>query len=260
MSDHKIKVSIVSYLNSLPFLHGLQNGGLTNEMELSQDVPAECANKLISGQVDIGLVPVAILPELPEYHFVSDYGICCDGPVSSVILASDVPLHEITEILLDYQSRTSVLLAQVLAEKKWRIRPIWKEASPGYETTIKGNTAGIIIGDRAFDAKKRHKFIYDLGAEWKELTGFPFVFATWISNKAIPEGFIQRFNTALEKGVQSIPEITRGLSRPFAGEPEIREYLQKNIRYDFREPQLQGLSLFLAYVNELLERNLMKII
>src|SRR5258705_12322934 len=129
----KIKVSCVSYLNSRPFIFGLQNSPVSNEIELSLDVPSECANKLIDGIVDIGLVPVSVLDELNEFHVISDYCIGADGEVGSVLLLSDVPLDDIKTVLLDYNSRTSALLVQVLADKFWKVSPNWVDTDENYE-------------------------------------------------------------------------------------------------------------------------------
>src|SRR5215217_7144760 len=129
----KIRISAVNYLNSKPFIYGLENSAIRNEIELQLDIPSVCADKLEENKVDIGLVPVAILPELEEYHIISDYCIGADGEVGSVLLLSEVPLNEIKVIQLDYQSRTSVLLAQILAEKFWKIKPQWMDGEENFE-------------------------------------------------------------------------------------------------------------------------------
>src|SRR5437867_12268285 len=90
--NNVIKVSCVSYLNSQPFIYGLKNNSIINEIDLSLDVPSVCAEKLRSGSVDIGLVPVAVIPQLKESHIISDYCIGADGKVETVLLLSDVPL------------------------------------------------------------------------------------------------------------------------------------------------------------------------
>ena len=195
----KIKVSCVSYLNSRPFIYGLQNSDIKNEIELSTDTPAECADKVENGLVDIGLAPVAILSEMEEYRIISNYCIGADGEVGSVLLLSDVPLDEIENIFLDYQSRTSVMLAQILAEKFWNIKPHFIESKENYESLIGNTTAGIVIGDRTFQMKEKFKYIYDLSAEWKKFTQLPFVFACWIANKELDRSFVKRFNDATAK-------------------------------------------------------------
>lgn len=113
---HKIRVGAVSYLNTKPLIYGFEQGKMRDEIDLLIDYPANIASQLINDKIDVGLVPVAILPLLKEHHVVSDYGIACDGEVASVCLFSDVPLHEIRTVLLDYQSRTSVALLKNTAE------------------------------------------------------------------------------------------------------------------------------------------------
>ena len=185
MEVQKIRVSAVSYLNTLPFLYGINNSEIKSQLDLSLDMPSDCAKKLLSGEVDLGLVPVAILPQLKEYHIVSDYCIGAVGNVDSVALYSDVPLNEIKEIYLDYQSKTSVNLVQILAEKYWNISPKWINAKAGFENKIQGTTAAIIIGDRTFNLPKSYQYKYDLAEQWLEFTGLPFVFACWVANKEL---------------------------------------------------------------------------
>ena len=67
-----IRVSAVSYTNSKPFIDGLQRAGGDLDIRLSLDIPSQCAAKLISGRADVGLVPVAALPDIPDYRIISD--------------------------------------------------------------------------------------------------------------------------------------------------------------------------------------------
>ncbi|PKP34009.1 MAG: hypothetical protein CVT98_11120, partial [Bacteroidetes bacterium HGW-Bacteroidetes-15] len=150
------KISAVSYANTYPFLYGLKKSSIIKKIDLSLDYPSDCAKKLINNQVDIGLVPVAIIPQLKEHYIISDYCIGAEGKVKSVLLLSDVPLHEIKTVLLDYQSKSSVNLTKVLAKHFWNIQPQWEEAKEGFETTINKTTAGVIIGDRTFNLSKNY--------------------------------------------------------------------------------------------------------
>ena len=115
----KIRVSAISYLNSIPFVYGLENSPLQSEIELSLDIPSECAKKLLENKVDIGLVPVAIIPQLKFSEIIGPYCIGANGPVESVCLFSQVPLNDIEEIQLDFHSKTSVQLVQLLSKKYW---------------------------------------------------------------------------------------------------------------------------------------------
>ncbi len=243
----KIRISIVSYLNSKPFIAGLENAALKEKIDLALDIPSVIAKKLIAGDVDLGLIPVAVIPLLKEAHIVSDYCIGASGKVASVMLYSQVPLNEITSVLLDYQSRTSVSLVRVLAQNFWKIRPEWILADEKYEEQIAGTTAAVIIGDRTFGLVNKYKFSYDLAEEWQKFTGLPFVFACWVANKELPADFIKEFNTALKTGLDMRTGLARDLQKSHKYAVDIATYLLQNIDYDYDLAKRKGLELFLSY-------------
>jgi chorismate dehydratase len=248
MTD-KVKISIVSYLNSKPFIYGLKHSQLINEIDLQQDIPSVCAQKLIDGKVDIGLVPVAILPLLKEHYIISDYCIGAEGKVASVMLYSNVPLPEIKNIVLDYQSRTSVQLTKVLATHFWKINPEWIPAQTNYENNISGTTAAVIIGDRTFGIENKYAYTYDLAEEWQKLTQLPFVFACWVANKKLPDSFINKLNQALKYGIDNRSLLISELTQEKAYPTNIKKYLTENIKYDYDTPKKEALKLFLSYVS-----------
>lgn len=250
MEVQKIKISAVSYLNTLPFLYGIDNSEIKDQVSLSLDMPADCAKKLLSAEVDLGLVPVAILPQLKEYHIVSDFCIGAEGDVDSVALYSDVPLNEIDNIYLDYQSRTSVNLAKVLAKDYWKITPKWLAANVGFEDEIKGNTAGVIIGDRTFNLSKEFKYKYDLAGEWMKYTGLPFVFACWVSNVKLPTSFLNQFNKALKLGIDNVEEVVINYDEKSISKNQLKKYLSEHISYHFNKNKEKALTQFLLAIKQ----------
>lgn len=238
----KIKVSAVSYANSYPFIFGLKNHAVIDQIDLQLDTPADCAKKLLNGEVDLGLVPVAIIPELKEPYIISDYCIGADGAVETVCLFSEVPLSEIEEVILDYQSRTSVQLVQLLAEKHWKITPKWKQADDNFIQKIKGKTAGVVIGDRVFPLRGKFPIIKDLAEEWKALTGLPFVFACWVSNKPLSAEFVSEFQEALNFGLGHKREAISSLAN--GNNETLVRYVEKAISYKLDDKKLQALKLF----------------
>jgi chorismate dehydratase len=241
-----VKISCVSYLNSRPFIYGLRKADFlaSGEAELSLDDPAACAAKVLKKEADIGLVPVAILPQLKGYKRIADAGISANGKVGSVMLYSEVPLNQIKEIWLDNESRTSVMLTKILAKELWKMDPLWKEAVPGYEKKIKGNTAGVVIGDRALDMLSRFPYEFDLAEAWKELTGLPFVFACWVASPGVPQEFILRFEKAIRDGITELDSVI-ALS---GNDEKTKNYLKNNIHYPIGTLENQGLQRFLSYL------------
>jgi chorismate dehydratase len=245
-----IRISAVSYLNSKPFIYGLQQSDIIKDIQLSLDTPAACAEKLLNNKVDIGLVPVAILPRLSNYHILSNYCIGAVGPVSSVKLYSRVPLKNIESIWLDHQSRTSVALTRVLAKEHWHIDPKWLKGEEGYEKKITGNTAGVVIGDRTFELNDKFEYQYDLSEQWYQFTKLPFVFACWVTTKELSPAFHVAFNAALEKGVDATGLLSKEINKTGKYKTDVYEYLHKYLSYKFDDEKRKGLKLFLEYLKQ----------
>ncbi len=238
----KIKVTAVSYLNTKPFLYGLFQNKMDNLVEISLDIPSICAQKLKNGDAEIGLVPVAVIPELENVHIISDYCIGCDGEVKTVGIFSHVPMEEITHLYLDFHSRTSVQLAQILLKEYWQVSPKLLTATEGFIDKIGGTTAAVVIGDRAIDLLHKTPYFYDLGLYWKKHTGLPFVFAAWISTKEQSPEFIEQFNKALKTGLEYIPSLIQLLP---SSRFNLNEYFTKYISYELTAPKKRALQMFL---------------
>lgn len=242
----KIRVGAVSYLNTKPLLYGFEHGIMGERVDLRIDYPSKIASMLLENTIDVGLVPVSVIPEMKEHYIISDYCIGCDGEVASVCLFSEVPLDKIEKVLLDYQSRTSISLLKILIQQYWKINPVFEETSGEYQSKISGTTAALIIGDRALQQRKISACIYDLGLEWKKFTGLPFVFAAWVSNRKLDEDFITSFNESNSFGLHKIEQIVNDNPYPPF---DLREYYTKYIRYHLDENKRKGLDFFLKKIS-----------
>jgi chorismate dehydratase len=246
LNKNKIKVGIVSYLNTRPLIYGLEKAPIREEIDLIEAYPSKLADMLLNNEVDVGLIPVAVIPQLQTYHIVGDYGIATEGEVASVCLFSEVPVEEVTRVYLDYQSRSSVALLKWLIREYWGIHPeIIETSDEHYRKEIKGTAAGLVIGDRALEQRKISTFMYDLGSEWRFVTGLPFVFAAWVSNKKLPDDFVQRFNAANALGLQHLDEIVAANPFPYY---DSRKYYTFHISYFLDQKKREGLELFLSYL------------
>jgi len=245
----KIRTGIVNYLNTKPLIYGLEQPPVSDLMVLTGDYPANIARMLKEGTIDLGLIPVAVIPQLPEYHIVSDYCIGTEGEIASVALFSEVPMLEIEKVYLDYQSRTSVALLKFLMREYWGIYPEIIEASnEDYREKIKGTTAGLVIGDRALEQRRISTFIFDLGSEWKKITGLPFVFAAWVSTRQLPEDFISAFNEGNKAGLSHIDEIVAANPYPVY---DLKKYYNLHLSYQLDAAKRKGMQRFLEVIRDI---------
>lgn len=238
---NKIKVSAVSYTNSKPFVFGLMNSDLINEIDLSLDVPSACAKKLIENKVDIGLVPVAALLQIPNYQIVSDFCIGAIGAVDSVFIFSNKAIQEIKTLRLDDQSRTSNNLAKVLIKNYWKIKPKFVDNDNA--------DAFVQIGDRTFGKKGQFKYYYDLAEEWYKFIGLPFVFAVWASNKPISDSFKSKFNEALKFGLSQRKHVLSSLDS--IENFDLENYLMEKVDFNLDEKKLEAIKKFHELINQL---------
>lgn len=247
---HKIKISSVSYLNTKPFIYGLEKTGLLSEIDLQLEIPSKTAEKLLTGEAEIGLVPVAIIPQLPNARIITDYCIGAVGAVKTVSLFCQQPLEQLHTILLDYQSCTSVQLVQILCHHFWK-KPDMQfiPADRHYIQKIEGNTGGVIIGDRTISMASNFTYNYDLSEAWYRFTGLPFVFAAWVTTRNIHPTLEEKLNTAFKTGLQYIDEVVAQF-QPQYNEFDVKEYFTRYISYELDTLKRKGLDLFLHYVKQ----------
>ena len=239
----------MSYLNTKPLLYGLQNGPIKDQIDLTLDYPSNLVKALNNNQIDVGLLPLAALADIDDYHIVSDHCIATEGEVASVCIFSEVPLEEIETVFLDYQSRTSVMLCKILFEKHWKKSVQFIDANDdSYIEKIKGNVAGLVIGDRALRIRHRFNFIYDLGSGWKEMTGLPFVFAVWVGKTQIKEEFITLFEEANQMGLSQINLIIDQNNLSYY---PMDLYFRTNISYLLTEDMRVSMKRYLSFLKNI---------
>ncbi|WP_140938469.1 menaquinone biosynthetic enzyme MqnA/MqnD family protein [Sphingobacterium lumbrici] len=231
----KIKVSAVSYTNTLPFLQGIKASPVMNRIDLSLDHPSMCARRVIDNEVDMGIIPVAALLDLSYYHIIGDYCIGADGEVDSVFIFSQKPINEIKSIRLDNQSRTSNGLAQILLKYYWK---------KDVDVLTEGEAdAFVLIGDRTFGKKETIPYVYDLGFHWKEFTGLPFAFAVWVANKELPADFVVEFNQALADGISHPQDVIEGL--PIYENFDYLSYLTEKLDFHLTPKKREAIQKYL---------------
>lgn len=242
MTD-KISVSMVGYYNTLPFLYGLKKNQVDYDLYL--DIPSKCMDYFDAGRVDVALVPVATLLGRADYKIISDYCIGCEGEVETVCVYSNEPIHNLHKVFLDSDSRTSQLLVKILFAKHWYVNVEFEASDVGAISTssLQSGEAVLKIGDKAFGEEGQYEYVYDLGEEWRKMTGLPFAFAVWIAKKDFSADKITQLNTDLGIGVHDIPKVLA--SNPeVADRVDLKEYFERYIDYHFDDAKKQAHDLF----------------
>ena len=246
------RVSAVSYLNTSPLVWGMLHGGQRDLFDLEFRLPADCADHLANGTADIGIVPSFELTR-QDLEIIPGAGIACHGAVRSILLISRRPAAQIRTLALDSSSRTSVELARVILERRYGVVPQTISHAPDLDAMLRIADAALIIGDPALhiDPASLPWHVYDLGAEWVEMTGLPMVFAVWAGRKGTvnPE-VVAAFQESCRYGLDRLEEIVAAESAARGFAPDlVRDYLTRHIVHELGPRDYQGMELFLEYAS-----------
>lgn len=263
-----MRLGCVSYLNTLPLIEGL---GKLRDARLTLTAPARLIDLLLADEVDIALASLIDYQRSREPLVLIPVGmIGCDGPTLTVRLFSRTPIEQITELHADIDSHTSVALVQIILAKRFGIRPrmVDFDVEARRARSVSGSewpAAVLEIGDKVVtDAPPAALFPHqlDLGQAWKELTGLPFVYATWMLKRSAFDG--------ASEWVDSLATIAQVLDRqrrhnatrigwisaqraPMRGWPvdTARHYLRDLLRFDVTDGHRAAVEKFFDYTHEL---------
>jgi chorismate dehydratase len=232
----QLEIGCVQYLNAKPLIFGYEG-------KIHFDHPAQLADSLSTGALDVALVSTFELLRMPDYRVVDGVSISAKGEVFSVFLAYRGDLDKIKTVSLDAASLTASHLLRCLLAEYHGLRPDYISS----EVCADESAARLLIGNQAIDFRRSHGDDYrylDLGAEWLKQTSLPFVFAAWLLRKNVPDaaGAARELRAIKQHGVSSIPEIVRCEKRYDPGFET--HYLTHHIRYDLGPDEKAGIEKF----------------
>lgn len=248
----KIRIGAVSYLNTKPLVYDLE--ALAPQAELILDYPSSLADQMARGDLDVALIPVIEYFRAGSYSLVPNISIASCGPVLSVTLFSRAPWAEIRRVALDEGSRTSAVLAQVLLRKKYGVAPEVGPLPLNRPAEEVDADAVLLIGDRAMHAcLPGFRHAYDLGQEWHDWTGLPFVYAAWAVRPGVDLGSVlDALHEAKRRGIENVgPIAAREAPALKLDAGFCRRYLANIIRFDLGPRELAGLHHYYMLASEL---------
>lgn len=242
----KLRVGIVNFLNSKPLAWGFLKGHHADLFAPSYHPPAMVARLLAQGNLDIGLIPSIEVQRIPNLRVMPDMCVAAQHEVRSVLLVSRVPVEQIRRVALDTNSRTSATLIRILLRERWGLDPEYLHERPDPERMLAEADAALLIGDPALRVDRDRYLIIDLAAEWKTLTGLPFVFAVWAVRPEVEIPDLPfYFKSSLRYGLSSLDILVREAAGEMGlDSAEVRSYLTENLSFFLRQEEIAGLEEF----------------
>lgn len=241
-----MQIGVVSYLNSKPLIQGL---AARSELDLTFAVPANLHGQLADQRVDVALLPVFDLIREPERYIpISSAGIACDGPTYTVRVFSRRPANEVSRLVVDPDSHSSVALATVLWQHLFGVS--LELVPPAKHDPARPDEARLLIGDKVVQVPDdAFEFQLDLGAAWKDATELPFVFATWAVRRDFGPDKAQQLanllDAARDAGVAAATEIAREFAPLHGWEvADAERYLTHYLKFTLDDRYRAGMTRF----------------
>jgi chorismate dehydratase len=247
-----IRIGAVNYLNTKPLIYDLEE--LAPEARLILEVPSRLADMLAGDELDVALIPSIEYFRAGSFSIIPEIAIASRGPVLSVTLFSRVPWTGIRRVALDAGSRTSAALAQILLRKHYGLKPAVVPLPLQDSAEQADADAVLLIGDRAMRAcLPGFPHAFDLGQEWFEWTGMPFVYAFWAVREGVDLGSVDEALTEAKRRGCARAGIIAHREAPLLGLDAgfCRRYLANILCFDFGPREEAGLRLYYSLACEL---------
>jgi chorismate dehydratase len=245
-----MRIGVYPFLNVQPL-----TWELAKHHQVVEVAPNRMAKLLKEGRVDVAIAPIGAYVKDPGLHIVPIAAVGCKGPVKSVRLLSYNPFPETQRLFVDDRSETSVLLARLVL-KKWygvkdlKVVPV--DMSCFHPNQVKPWEVVLQFGDLALESAPGGMTVTDLGEEWYLRTQKPFVFAAWMTTSVpVAREIEQDLLACRNEGVKHYQEIADGYSGIWVfHRNQAREYLEKNIRYEYGSEEVKGHNEFQRLLKE----------
>ncbi len=245
-----LKIGCVSYLNSKPLIEPLLDNPA---VKVHFAVPAALLDLISRGEVCCALLPMVDYQASDlDLLLLPVGGIACDGPTLTVRIFSRVPPQRITHLYADTDSHTSVILAQVILREFYGVRPaVIPLAADSGNNHHSSHESVLLIGDKVVNAAPppgEFPWQLDLGQQWKQFTGLPFVFAMWMMRADIDPGKLPHLlREAREKGTAMTDELVNRYAQQRHWPRDLAyDYFTTYLQYSITSAARNGIETFYA--------------
>ncbi len=244
-----LKIVMVEYLNTRPFVEALNASPHCAKWHLQFLNPKACGEAFDRGEADVALIPSYTYLSTLKGDLFADFGIGCNGPVRTVGVFSEQPFVELNEIILDSHSSTSVNLLKMLLSQYWE-KSISLIEESNFEGRLEKNQGVLMIGDKVFENEGRFEIFTDLGEEWSKFSGLPFLFAVWVCKKGTPKEALEILNSAFVNYFKSIELNLDSIVRTMDVKVKnLKNYFLDNLVYSIDDNMIKGFSRFREFSN-----------
>lgn len=260
---NKPQVGHINFLNCLPLSYSLEKQHTDDMFDVTRGVPSELNEKLRQGKLDISPVSAIVYARNSENLMLfPNLSISVEGSVRSLIIESKRPIEQLdgAHIGLTMKSENTHCVVKIILEKGYGIKPRYTI------DTIRPNEVGdydatLLIGDDAlytYHHRQEGYYYYDVGSEWRKMTGLPLVCAVWTvreefvrDNPSVAAKIATRLAKGFEFGLRHKEEAIEAIGKDSGfTDVELSDYLEL-LNWGFSPRHQQALEYMYQMAYEL---------
>lgn len=261
----KPRLGHINFINCLALYHGLTAGGFGAGLDIRPDIPANLNRLVVAGELDVSPVSSITYALNPDKLLIlPGLSISAPAALESIVVVSRRPLTDLggCRVALTAKSATSHGLLKIILHFAYKITPDYFVSSASLDDGVLNEAAAaLFIGDdalTAYHSRQPGLYYYDLGAEWRKLTGQPMVYALWVANRAFAASrpadtrlVHERVTGAFAYGLSNLTAAAATLAgKTSLSAAQICHYIGL-LDYRLDEPHLKALTTYYSLAREI---------
>ncbi|MEJ2054577.1 MAG: hypothetical protein P8X42_11715 [Calditrichaceae bacterium] len=223
---------------------------LKYDFDIIREKPDRCAEKLSEGIVNSALITsVDYAKGKGSWKLLPDICIAVDGAFKNINLFFNKEIRDLHTVAVDNNDPTALALFRIIMQEKYEISPELMSIDGSLNHKLTAADAALISGNEAFNIQKNNKIFMDLGDEWSDLTGLPFVYGLWAVHEiGVNPEMVNRIRSVAGKNINDQDNISEQIFKQYGPDQMLyTKFISNSISYRLGLEEKEAINEFFRY-------------
>ncbi len=223
---------------------------IDEQIKIIRDKPLGSGNRLIEGLVQSALIGTLDYAKgKGNWMLFPDICVAAKGSFKTINLFFNKEIRDLSFITVDMNDPTAVALLKIIMREKYEISPKFIELNGNLDEQLNKADAALLSGNKAFEIQQSNKMFIDLGDEWYDLTGLPFVYALWSVHEMEAEGpMVKKIKSIMDNNLKNMDKTLDSIFKSKNKEDKIlSEFIKSKVIYHLGVEEREALNEFFRY-------------
>lgn len=223
---------------------------IDEQIKIIRAKPLDSGNQLIEGLVQSALIGTLDYAKgKGNWKLFPDICVAAKESFKTINLFFNKEIRDLSSIIVDMNDPTAVALLKIIMQEKYEISPKFIELNGNLNEQLNRADAALLSGNKAFEIQQSNRMFIDLGDEWYDLTGLPFVYALWSVHEMEADGsMVKKIKSMMDNNLKNMDQT---LDSIFTGRNKkdkiLSEFIKSRIIYHLGLEEREALNEFFRY-------------